>query len=218
MRMKTTILRGLLLSLLCASMEAKSLIYLGTYQQEILTIDGETYDIVKRIKLKTGQPKEMVLSADKKKLVVLTNQFSGIEVVDLVKGEVTDAWNLTTGNKRVSPTSIAIDPTGNLLYLINATYTKLNDRWEIGKNKISVVDLAQKKIVKEELYPKEEENDEFESSLRLSPDGKSLYQFGQSVLVFDTSTLKLAKKIELTKPLFPGNGPDQLRAGSGPAR
>ncbi len=41
-------------------------------------------------------------------------------------------------------------------------------------------------------------------SFRVSPDGKSLYLFGSMVLIFDTTTLKLEKEINLEKPTYPG--------------
>jgi hypothetical protein len=41
-------------------------------------------------------------------------------------------------------------------------------------------------------------------SFRVSPDGKSLYLFGSSVLIFNTDTLKLEKEINLQKPVDPG--------------
>jgi hypothetical protein len=37
-------------------------------------------------------------------------------------------------------------------------------------------------------------------ALKLSPDGKYLYQFRDKILVFDTSDFKLVQKIELSKP------------------
>ncbi len=198
-------------------LSAKSFIYLGAYQEEILILDDDNFNIVKRIKLKTGQPRQLLLTNDKKKLIVITNRYSGVEVIDLVKNEVVDTWLVATDNNRVRPTSVAVDPTGNLLYLISATYTKAIDRWEIGKSKISVLDISQHKIVKELDYPKEEEATEYdEGELRVSPDGKSLYKFGEAVLVFDTSTLQLAKKIDLTKPTFAGMGPINFGSGIDP--
>jgi hypothetical protein len=211
------LMRALLVLFLASVLNAKSFIYLGAYQEEILVLDDDTFAIVKKIKLKTGQPRQLLLTNDKKKLIVVTNRYSGIEVIDLVKNEVVDTWILATDDKRVRPTSVAVDPTGNLLYLISATYTKAIDRWEIGKSKISVLDISQHKIVKEVDYPKEEQATEYdEGELRISPDGKSLYKFGENVLVFDTTTLDLAKKIDLTKPTFAGMGPISFGSGIDP--
>jgi hypothetical protein len=179
-------------------------IYLGSYQGEILGIDESNYSITQHIKLKTGIPREMVLMPDKKHLLVMTSQFSGIEIVDLEKGEVTDSWNMDSPNTRLRPTSMAVDPSGRYVYTMSAIYTKKPDRWDIGEDKLAVIDLTTKKIVRSELFPKDKKPDSFGMSFRVSPDGKSLYLFGESVLIFSTDTLKLEKEINLTKPVYPG--------------
>jgi hypothetical protein len=40
--------------------------------------------------------------------------------------------------------------------------------------------------------------------MKLSPDGKLLYLFRHDILVFDTSTFELVKKVDLAKPQAPG--------------
>jgi hypothetical protein len=183
---------------------AKATIYLATYQGELLAIDDATYNVTKRIKLKTGIAREMLLMPDKKRILLMTNQFSGLEIVDLEKGEVVDSWNMDTPTTRLRPTSMAVDPTGQFVYAMTATYTKKPDRWDIGEDKLAVIDLAAKKIVREEVFPKDKKPDSFGMSFRISPDGKSLYLFGNSVLIFDTATLKFSKEINLEKPIYPG--------------
>jgi hypothetical protein len=211
------LIKTLLVLLIATSLNAKSYMYLGAYQEEILVLDDDTFAIVKKIKLKTGQPRQLILTQDKKKMVVVTNRYTGIEVIDLVKNEVIDSWVLASDNKRIRPSSVALDPTGHLLYLIGASYTKTIDRWEIGKSKITILDLTQHEVVKEVNYPKEEEATEYdEGEFRVSPDGKSLYKFGENVLVFDTSTLELVKKIDLQKPTFAGMGPINFGSGIDP--
>jgi hypothetical protein len=183
---------------------ARATIYLATYAGELLQIDDATYSVVKKIKLKTGIAREMVLTPDKKRIVLMTNQYSGLEIVDLEKGEVVDSWLMDSPTTRLRPTSMAVDPTGRYLYTMTALYTKKVDRWDIGEEKLAVIDLVDKKIVREELFPKEKKPDSFGMSFRVSPDGKSLYLFGPSVLIFDTATLKLEKEINLEKPTDPG--------------
>lgn len=209
--------RVLLVLSLATALNAKSFMYLGAYQEEILVLDDDTFTIVKKIKLKTGQPRQMLLTQDKKKMVVMTNRNSGLEVIDLVKNEVIDSWVLGSDTKRIRPTSIALDPTGHILYLVSATYTKTIDRWEIGKSKVTALDLAAHKLIKEVDYPKDEMATEFdEGEFRVSPDGKSLYKFGENVLVFDTSKLEMVKKIDLQKPTFAGMGPINFGSGIDP--
>ncbi len=192
------------LLLFLGASQSRAAIYLATYQGELLTIDDSTYNIVKKTKLKTGIAREMVLMPDKKHLLLMTNQYSGMEIMDLEKGEVVDSWTIDTPTTRVRPTSMAVDPTGRFVYTMSATYTKKIDRWDIGEDKLAVLDLSSKKIVREELFPKDKKPDSFGMSFRVSPDGKSLYLFGSSVLIFDTATLKLSKEIDLEKPVYPG--------------
>ena len=199
--MKTTVTTFLLALF---AMHSQAAIYLATYQGELLTIDDSTYSIVKKTKLKTGIAREMVLMPDKKHLLLMTNQYSGMEIVDLEKGEVIDSWTIDTPTTRIRPTSMAIDPTGRYVYTMTATYTKKIDRWDIGEDKLAVLDLTTKKIVREEVFPKDKKPDSFGMTFRVSPDGKSLYLFGNSVLIFDTSTLKFSKEINLEKPVYPG--------------
>ena len=186
------------------AMHAQSAIYLATYQGELITIDDATYKIVNKTKLKTGIAREMVLMPDKKRVLVMTNEYSGLEIVDLEKGEVVDSWKIDTPTTRLRPTSMAIDPTGRYVYTMTATYTKKIDRWDIGEDKLAVIDLQQHKIVRDELFPKDKKPDSWGMSFRVSPDGKSLYLFGTSVLIFDTATLKFSKEISLEKPIYPG--------------
>lgn len=192
-----------LLLILCAA-HARATIYLATYQGELLAIDDSTYSIAKRVKLKTGIAREMLLMPDKKRMLLMTNQYSGLEIVDLEKGEVVDSWNMDSPTVRLRPTSMAVDPTGRYVYTMTAAYTKQIDRWDIGEDKLAVIDLASRKIVREELFPKDKKPDSWGMSFRVSPDGKSLYIFGNSVLIFDTATLKFQKEINLEKPIYPG--------------
>jgi hypothetical protein len=179
-------------------------IYLATYQGELLTIDDATYNISNHTKLKTGIAREMLLMPDKKHMLVMTNRYSGMEIVDLEKNQIVDSWDMDTANTRIRPTSMAIDPSGRYVYTMTAKYTKQIDRWEIGEDKLAVIDLTTHQIVREELFPKDKKPDSFGMSFRVSPDGKSLYLFGSSVLIFDTATLKLSKEIDLEKPIYPG--------------
>jgi len=99
---------------------------------------------------------------------------------------------------------MAVDPTGRFVYTMAATHAKKIDRWEIGEDNLAVIDLTQRKIVRSELSPKDKKPNSFGMSFRVSPDGKSLYLFGESVLIFSTDTLKLEKDINMRKPIYPG--------------
>src|SRR5436305_1193326 len=125
--------------------QCKTMLYLGTWPNRILAIDESTYQIVKQIDMKTDVPRNLVLTQDKSKLIVATIKNTGIETIDLTKGEVTDSFTLGDNNTRISLAGLAVDPTGTFLYTNLTTAKKLIDRWEIGPPKLSVIDLKQHK-------------------------------------------------------------------------
>lgn len=191
-----------------ALLPAKTMLYLGTFPNKVLAIDESTYQIVKRIEMKTDVPRNLVLTTDKTKLIVGTIKDAGIEVIDLSKAEVVDSFTLGDATKRVSLAGLAVDPTASVLYANITTSKKLIDRWEIGSPQLSVIDLKQHKIVRQVEIPA---SDRAQSgggyrggNYRVSPDGKFLYQFGVAINIYDTATLKKVQTIDLTKPSFPG--------------
>ena len=187
---------------------ADTMLYMGTWPQTILQIDEKTDQIVKRIELKTDVPRSIVLTKDRSKLIVMTIKDTGIETIDLAKNEVVDSFELGNKNLRVSMAGMAVDPTGNFLYSNITISKKLIDRWEIGLPQLSVVDLKQRKIVKEVEIPASERAQAGGGyrggNYRVSPDGKFLYQFAKAINVYDTATLKKVQTIDLAKPTFPG--------------
>jgi WD40 repeat protein len=203
-------MKKLFLSLLLVNslLDSKTLLYLGTWPNQVLVIDESTYQIVRRIDMKTDVPRNLVLSQDRSKLIVVTLKNTGIETIDLAKGEVIDSFELGDRNTRVAMAGLAIDPTGQFIYSNITTSKKLIDRWDIGSPKLSTIDLKQHKIVKEVEVPAGEMQQASGGyrggNYRVSPDGKFLYQFGNAVNIYDTSTLKKVQTIDLKKPSFPG--------------
>lgn len=189
-------------------MQAKTLLYLGTWPNQVLVIDESTYQIVNRIQMQTDVPRNLVLTQDNSKILVVTLKDTGIETIDLSKNAVVDSFTLGSSNMRVAMAGLAVDPTGQFIYSNITTSKKLIDRWEIGSPKLSVIDLKQHKIVKEVEIPASERQQASGGyrggNYRVSPDGKSLYQFGNAINVYDTSTLKKVQTIDLAKPGFPG--------------
>lgn len=120
---------------------------------------------------------------------------------DRTTGKIVNSFRLDDGNRRMWLRSLAPDPEDKLLYTIVNVRTKLVDRFEIELRKLAVIDVAQQKIVKTAEFPEDERN-AFSGmgALKLSSDGKYLYQFRDKILVFDTSDFKLVQKIELSKP------------------
>jgi hypothetical protein len=198
----------LLLLFASTLMQAKTMLYLGTWPDQVLVIDESTYKIVNRIQMKTDVPRNLVLSQDRSKLIVITLKNTGVETIDLAKGEVVDSFELGSTNMRVSMAGLAIDPTGQFIYSNITTSKKLIDRWDIGTPKLSLIDLKLRKIVKEVDVPVAEQAQSGGGyrggNYRVSPDGKFLYQFANAINIYDTSTLKKVQTIDLKKPSFPG--------------
>jgi hypothetical protein len=198
----------LLLLLATSASAADTMLYMGVWPNQVLAIDERTYQIVKRIDMKTDVPRSLALTNDRSKLIVMTLKNTGIETVDLQKEEVVDSFNLGDNNNRVSMAGMAVDPAGAFLYGNITTSKKLVDRWEIGEPMLSVIDLKQHKIVKEVEIPASDRPQAGGGvrggNYRVSPNGKYLYQFAKAISIYDTATLKKVQTIDLSKPTFPG--------------
>lgn len=175
--------------------------YICALPNKILTLDEADQKVVNQTVLPTGVGRGMFLSNDRTKIFINTWPRCGIEVFDRASGKIVNSFALDQGNKRMWLRSLAPDPEGKLLYTTVSTRTKLADRFETEWSKLAVIDLAQQKIVRTAEYPKEERN-AFSGmgGLKLSPDGKYLYQFKDKILIFDTANLQLVQKIDLAKP------------------
>jgi len=202
--------------LLAAPAPAASLIYAGALDKHVVILDEAKLEVVGRVPLQTGIPRGVAQSLDKKKLYLSTPLRNGVEVVDLATRKVIHSFTLDEGNKRVRLRSFTPDHQDKLLYGLIEVVTKQIDRYEIDKPKWAVIDLAERKIVRTYDYPKEELSAFIYGGMRVSPDGKYLYQFRQNVLIFDTSDFKLVDKIELSRPNWPGIETVNLGPGDDP--
>src|SRR5215472_11502596 len=189
MRMKTLVA---LLGLCCAAVHG-STVFLGAYPNAIIVFDEAKGQVVDRIVLSTGLPTSMRLSQDRKKIYITTNDNSGIEVLDVASHKVTNHFVLNTPTKRYRFNGGVPDPQGQVFYTVTTEMNKLADRYEIGKPKYTVIDLAQQKIVRTVDIPAKDENANAgggggrAGGFEISPDGKYLYQFRDSIVVLDSS-------------------------------
>jgi DNA-binding beta-propeller fold protein YncE len=183
-------------------------LYLGGYPSSLLVFDEGKGAIVDRIPLTTGLPTSIRLSNDKKTIYVVTNDHTGIEVVDVATHKVTNHFVLNTPTKRYRLNNGVTDPSGKLFYTVTTEIDKLVDHFDIGKPKYTIIDLAQQKIVKTFDIAKEDEAANMggygRSAFEISTDGKYLYQFRDKVMIFDAADFKLVDSIELSKPDLPG--------------
>jgi DNA-binding beta-propeller fold protein YncE len=186
---------------------AQGTLFIGTWPHTVQVIDEAQQKVVDHIELTTGSARSMQLSENRKTLYVATLEKNGFEVIDVATRKITNSFVLDEGQKRVRFNSWAPDPEGKLIYALIRPVEKKIDRYEIEKiTKFAVIDLAQKKIVRTVDVPREEETPgtRFGGAMRFSPDGKFLYLFRNTVLIFDTTDFKVVEKIELSKPQFPG--------------
>ncbi len=194
----------LLFATLLQSASAGTL-YLGAWPKQILVVDEASRKVIDHIETKTGIPRSLQLSADRKKLYVSTGDHNGIEVIDLATRKVISSFVLDDATKRVRFNGFIADPKDEIIYTITTTAIKQLDRWEMEPPKFTVIDIKEQKIVKQVDYPKEDANafSRF-ANFRISPDGKYLYQFRDQIYIFDTAIFKVVEKIDLSKPTYPG--------------
>lgn len=183
-------------------------IFLGGYPSAILVFDESKGQVVDKIPLVTGLPTSMRLSQDRKKLFVTTNDHGGVEVIDVATRKVTNHFVLSTPTTFYRFNGGTPDPDGKVLYAVTTEIDKKVDRYEIGKPKYTVIDLAQQKISKTVDIPQQDENANSggygRGGFEISPDGKFLYQFRDSVVILNTDDFKVVDRIELSKPDLPG--------------
>jgi DNA-binding beta-propeller fold protein YncE len=201
-----------ILSMLAASCALASggTLFLGAYPDSVIVFDEAKGQITDRIHLDTGLPTSLRLSVDRKKIYVTTIDHSGLEVIDVATHKVLNHFVLSTETRRFRLGGGTADPADKLYYTVTLEMNKLADRYEIGKPKYTVIDLAQQKIVKTVDIPTQDENANMGlggggrgSGFDVSPDGKYLYQFRDIVLVMDSSDFKVVDRIELSKPELP---------------
>jgi len=183
----------------------QQLVYLGAWPHQIVVFDAAQEKVVDRINLDTDVVQQLVLSTDKKKLYAWTVKDNSMVTIDLATRKVVGTFSLNTGNQNVRLLGIAADPAGKYLYSVGSVVVKKIDHYEIEPTKLMVIDLENRKISRTLDFPKEESLVGFwRIQMKFSPDGKYFYMFLGNVLVFDSNTLQLAKKIDLADPHVPG--------------
>ena len=203
-----TLLPVLTLLTLFTSIGQSATLFMGAYPDSIIVFDETKGQIVDRIRLSTGLPTSMRLSQDRKKIYVTTNDHSGVEVIDVATRKVINHFVLNTTTKRYRFNGGVPDPQDKLFYTVTTEMNKLNDRYEVGKPKYTVIDLAEQKIVRTADIAREDENANAgyygRAGFEITPDGKYLYQFRDKVVILSTDDFKVVDRIDLAKPDFPG--------------
>jgi WD40 repeat protein len=200
-----TILFTLSALALCLVPASGATLYMGAYPSSILIFDEAQGKVVDRIPLVTGLPTSMRLSQDKKKIFVTTNDNSGIEIIDVATRKVINHFVLNTATKKYRFTGGTPDPTGKLFYTTTTEIDKLVDHYDVGKPPYTIIDLEGQKISKTFEIPKEDEAGAgfYRGGFEISPDGKFIYQFRNSVIIMNAEDFKVVERIELAKPDLP---------------
>ncbi len=191
----------LLLTVLGSVAANAGVLFLGAYPNSLMVVDEATGKVVDRIPLVTGLPTSLRMSFDKKSIYVTTNDHAGMEVVDIATRKVTNHFVLNDATHTYRFGGGVADPEGKLLYGQTTEITKMVDRFEVGKPKYSIIDLAKGKITKTFDVPgNAAAGGNRGGGFEVSPDGKYLYQFGAQITVFNAADFTEVEKIELAKP------------------
>lgn len=179
-------------------------LFFGAYPNSVIAFDEATGKVIERIKLETGLPTGLRLSHDGKQIFITTNDKSGIEVLDVATRKVLKKFTLNTETHHFRFTGGVPDPEGKLFYTVTTEYIRMIDRYEVGKPKYTVIDLNDGKIVRSVEVPEDDSpgggGGGRGGGFAISPDGKFLYQFRDSVVILSTADFKVVDKIELAKP------------------
>lgn len=209
--------RILLLLSAFAGMASAGILYLPAYPASLLVFDEGKGQIIDRIPLVTGTPMAMRLSPDRKLIYVSTIDHNGIEVVDIATRKVINHFVLNTPTKQYRFGGGAPDPSGKFFYTVTREIDQGSDHYDVGKPMYTVIDLEQQKIVKTVEVPKADASardlDRAGSAFQLSPDGKYLYRFGDSITVLQASDFKEIDRMDLAKPEYAGM--ENIRMGGG---
>jgi hypothetical protein len=179
-------------------------LYIGVFPDRILIIDEATEKITGEIKTRTGVPRRMSLSEDRKRFYVTNADMEHVEVADIASRRVIDNFNLNEGEKKNRIRSLEADPLNRYMIVLVRSSIKLADRFEIGAPTLLQYDLKEHKVLRTIPWPKGEER-EF-ANMKFSPDGKLLYFFSEDVLIYDTAEFKQIDKWEISRPIEEGFG------------
>lgn len=185
------------------------IVFLPAYPAGVVVFDESKGAVVDKIPLSTGIPMSIRLSQDHKLIYVTTVDHNGIEVIDVATRKVVKHFQLNTGTKQIRFTGGVADPTNKLFYAITTEIDKSIDHYSVSKPKYTIIDLEQQKVLKTfDILPQDEKVNGGpgfgRGNLEVSPDGKYIYQFRDSVVVMNAADFSVVDRIDLAKPDLPG--------------
>lgn len=180
-----------------AGQAAAESLLLGGYPNHLLLVDEERGALTERIELDTGLPISMQQSNDGRFVYVSTITTGGIEIFDTQTRRVVKRFSLDTPLTRYRFWGGAADPSGRYFYTVGTRIDKDVDRYRVSEPQYLVIDLEREEVVRSAAVADEDQAGR--SQLLVSEDGGTLYAFGEKVLMIDTETLEVAKRIDLAK-------------------
>ena len=178
--------------------------YIGTYKGEIEIYDEATEKMVDKI---AAQDRDSALAH------AVAGSHALLRAELAVRGDRDHRHRLAQdhrqlqadrGNKHIRVNSLQPDPSNKFLILLYRTATKLVDRWEIGPPTIQQYDLTTHQFTRTIPWPKGEERESV--NMRLGPDGKHLFIFGDEVTVLETANFTEVESWPFAAPTEPGLG------------
>jgi len=185
----------------------KRLFYVAAWPGVMLRYDPVTDTVTGQAPFRNGVHHEMVLTADKKRMLVVTGQKQHVEIVDLEKMEVVADHSFARDGQVVRIDDIREIPGGGRWYVRVERIKKLLDRWEILEPEW----VEYKLEGREETKSMKELPRSIRNGAKISPDGTKWHVFGKDITIVDPVTLKEEGKIVLSEPLFAGMGAFSLR-------
>ena len=193
-------------------------LFVGAWQKKVVIIDEATKRVSGEVELKLDVPRSISFSEDKKKIVVHSAMDCGFEIIDIATRKLEHSFKLNDGGKKYRLSGFASSPDDKKLYTSLYSVEKKIDRFEVNKPQWAIIDMENGKFEKFVDLPKDQESrgNGRGGGLRVSPDGKNLYQFRDNVYIYSTADFKEVDKIELSKPMFPGIERVQIGPGDDP--
>jgi hypothetical protein len=146
----------------------------------------------------------MTFSPDRSRLYTIDSRFEQVEIVDVATKQTIDSFKLSSGNKNVRIGNLQPDPSNKYLILMYRTATKLIDRWEIGPPTLQKYDLTTHQFGQVIPWPRGDERESV--NMRLGPDGKHLFIFGEEVTVLETEKFTEVESWPYSQPTETGLG------------
>lgn len=190
-----------LVSLMSSQAHAATIV-LGGYPDQLQFIDDHDGRVIQKVKMETGLPSNIQLSADGKKIYVMTLTTAGFEVVDAHSHKVLTKFSLNTPMVKYRFMGGVPDSSGRYFYTVGWRIDKLADRYRFGKPQYLVVDIKEQNVVRSADVEEDDTADDQGGrlSFAISPNGKLFYIFGKKVRIVDVKDLKVSRRIDLSTP------------------